>query len=350
MFKTQLSKHNKDNLKVNHQHFETALKKYRIGRVKPIELVLSKYGDSFTHPLYTKIESRLSHPEWSHLQQTAHVRENALMAVRRGEFGIAERLFAEARTPLKANSLSCEGKLLHETFLEQAQAYLDYRRGNFEQVYIRMFNALRIDLVLEEEYDYEIMVIHRIQLLHNLVRTEACRGDFRRAMEIASTLLGYLSGTLEVLPFSGSWGRERLKSQSEKVLAATFSQITSEIALILAGKETQTINDLLAITLHHLQLSASNKNCLHQRSYQWFRLKQAIANNNPASFLEKTSCFLASGRVDTPFLWYATVVDLVSLCKKFDFPCAELIIREVAQDVPEWKLFPKRLLALIDLK
>ncbi len=77
MLKQQLFRHNQNNFKVEEQHFETVLKQYRIGRVKPIKLVLKKYGDSFTHPLYTQIESRLPDLEWRHLLQIGNVRENA---------------------------------------------------------------------------------------------------------------------------------------------------------------------------------------------------------------------------------------------------------------------------------
>ena len=339
----------KNNTKIDRRQLETLLQQYRIGYDKPIQLNLKKYGDSFTHSLYTKIESRLSSLEWMHLLQAASVRENALMAVRRGDFELAERLFAEARVPLKANSLSPEGKLLHETFLEQAEAYLDYRRGNFNLVYIRTFNALAIDLILEDECDYQIMVIHRIQLLLNLVRTEAREGNLENAVEIASKLLGYLQGTLEeILPFSDTWGSKRVKCLSPEVLAATFSQITGEIALILAGA-TSTSN-LLKIASHHLQLSAIDENCLHQQSYQWFLLKQAIVNQNYKTFLENASCFIASGRIDAPLLWYATVVDLFLLCQKFDFPESKLIIQEILKDAPEWKFCSKRLLTSIALK
>ena len=351
MLKIQMFQHNKNNVRVNRQHFETLLQQYRLGYNKPIQLNLKKYGDSFTHSLYTKIESRLSSSEWMHLQQAACVRENALIQVRRGEFDLAERLFAEARVPLGANLLSPEGKLLHETFLEQAEAYLDYRRGDFDLVYIRTFNALAIDIILEEECDYEIMVIHRIQLLHNLVRTKACEGNFSNAMEMASKLLGYLQGTLEeVLPFLGTWGSQRVKCLPKEVLAATFSQITSEIALILAGKNTPTANRLLQIALHHSKSPAIEENYLHLQSYQWFLLKQAIVNQNVRAFLDNASYFLASGRIDAPALWYATVVDLVTLCQKFDFPESKSIIREILRDAPEWKCCSKRLLAVIDLK
>ncbi|NJM20902.1 MAG: hypothetical protein HC907_20380 [Richelia sp. SM1_7_0] len=256
-------------------------------------------------------------------------------------------LFAEARIPLELKSLSSEGKLLHETFLEQAEAYLDYCKGNFERVYTRIFDAIAIDIVLEEEYDYDIMVIHRIQLLHNLMRTEASCGCFERAIEIASTLLGYLQGTLKVLPFSDSCVRERLRCQPKEVLADTFSGITSEIALILAINEAQTANHLLAIAVQHLPLSIAD-NFLHQPSYQWFLLKQALVNQDIRSFLQKTACFLGSGRADSPLLWYATVVDLFALSKKFDFPSTKLIVQEVKQDAPKWELCSKRLLAIID--
>ena len=100
--------------------------------------------------------------------------------------------------------------------------------------------------------------------------------------------------------------------------------------------------------LHHLKLTAIEENYLHQQSYQWFLLKDAIVNHNFKAFLNNASCFLASGRVDAPALWYATVVDLVTLCQRFDFPESKSMIQEIVRDVPEWKCCSKRLLTLVD--
>lgn len=346
MLKMQLSKHCFD---VYNELLETTLKHYRLGCTKPIMFALGKYGDLFTHTLYMQMKSRLPQKDQVLMQQAANARENAVMAVRRGELVTAERLFAEARVPLESNSLSPESRLLHKSFLEQAEAYLDYHNGDFDRVYTRTSVALAIDVVLEKEYGYEILHIHRIQLLHNLVRTEARHMCFERAIELASQLLAYLEGALEVLPFSGFWGSEYVVRQPKEVVAATFAQITSEVAVILAGKNPQLASSLLAVFKHNIQLQAHGSHHGHPRAYAWFLLKEAFVGNDIATFLERASHFLAEGRADTPLLWYATVVDLVALCSDFDEPCKRIVKQEVALNAASWKFLPQRFFALLGI-
>lgn len=323
------------------------LENYRLGCVKPIELSLGKYGDLFTQTLYTLMKSRLSLTDQVVMQKAAIAREDALIAVRRQEFALAEKLFALSRAPLESNSLSLEASLLHRSLLEQSESYLDYRRGDFKQVYTRTCEALAIDSVLEDEYGYSILHIHRIQLLHNLVRTKARCTHFNAAIELASQLLGYLEGRNENLPFPGIWGSERVASQSREIVAATFAQIASEIAIILAGKDLDVASQLLAIVLRHIPLHASSYYCGHPRAYAWLSLKHAFVNNDIDNFLEAAPYFLVQGRTDTPLLWYATVVDVVAIFNNFNFPNTELLKQEIASDALEWKFLPPKFLSLL---
>lgn len=167
------------NSDINYDNIFTKIQEsYRLGCAKPIQLSLYKYGDLFTHTLYTRMKRRLSLTDQVIMQQAAFFREDALMAVRSSEFTKAFRLFALSRALLELNSVSLECILLNKSLLEQSEAYLDYRRGDFNRVYTRTYEALVIDSFLEDEYDYFILHIHRIQLLHNLVRTEARRAYF----------------------------------------------------------------------------------------------------------------------------------------------------------------------------
>lgn len=326
---------------------ETTLEHYRLGCTKPIDL---GSGDLFHQKLQTQIKSRLSLTEQVLISRGGNTRDQAVIAARRGQFATAERLFAEAHAPLEPNLLSREARLLYESFLEQSVSYLDYRLGNFDQVRIRIDNALAIDTILEEEYGYEILHIHRIQLLHNIVRTYARQMWLDCAVELASQLLAYLQGVLEELPFSGSWSSKQMARQSPEVVAATFTQISCEIAIILAGKNRQVARHLLTIAHHYVCLQANSNSQGDQQAYAWFRIKQAFVDNNITTFLEKASQFLALGRSEAFLLWYAIVVDLVRLCDELKLPEAKLLQREITKDAVQWQYVPERFLPLLNLK
>jgi hypothetical protein len=327
---------------------ETALQNYRLGSLKPIQFTLEKYEDLFNQILQKLIECCLPLTDQDIMLEGGNARDRAVMAVRHGLFVTAEQLFAEARLPLEYDELSSEGNLLYRSFLEQAQAYLDYCRGDFDKVYTRISEALAIDGILEEKYGYEILHIHRIQLLLNIVRTEALRMNYNRAIELAFRLLGYLGGTLEVLPFPGLWSSERVVQQRTEVVTATYAQIACEVAVILAGKNRQLAGELLANSKSYINLQTLNN--YHPSVQTWFLLKQTFIDNHVDKFIEQASYFLAAGRLDTPLLWYATVVDLITICKDFNCLESELLKFEVAKDAENWQFFPASFLPLLGIQ
>ena len=328
----------------------TTLEHYRQGCAKPIQITPDSSDYLLSHKLQTLMKSRLSLTDQLLMRRSANARFQGMIAARRGQLVPAERLFAKARAPLESDTLSPEGSLLQKSFQEPAEAYLDYRSGDFDRARTRLSKALAIDVILEEEYGYEILFIHRIHLVHNLVRIEAGCMCFERAIELACQLLGYLEGASEVLSIPGAWGSERVARLSPELIATMFVQVSDEVALILAGKKLQVARDLFAVAVCHMQLQA-NGNCHpYARTHAWFLVKQAFVNHDVATFLERASHFLAEGRADTPLLWYATVSDLVALCNEFNLPDSELVRREVAREAVTWEYLPQKFFPLLGVR
>jgi tetratricopeptide (TPR) repeat protein len=330
---------------------QTTLEHYRQGCAKPIQIVPKSSGEYFEyllgHKLQTLIKSRLSLTDQLLIDWSTNVRSQGLVAARCGQFATAEQLFAKARTPLESSKLSPEGSLLYKSSQEPAEAYLDYRRGDFDRARTRISEALAIDAVLEEKYGYKTLFIHRLHLVHNLVRTEARCMCFDRAIELACQLLSYLEGASEVLPLPVPWGSERVAHLSPELVAVMFAQVTDEVALILAGKNRQLARDLFAVVVRYMKLQADGNCHPYPRTHAWFLVKQAFVSNDVATFLERASHFLAEGRTDIPLLWYATVIDLVTLCDELDFPDSNLVKQEVAKEAVTWEDLPQKLFPLL---
>lgn len=324
----------------------TVLENCRQVFANTVQITPESSGDLSGQKLQTPIEMRLPLIDQLLMRRFGNARNRGLLAARRGDSMAAERFFEVARIPLQWYKLSPEGSLLYKSYLEQAETYLDYCRGDFDQARNRTFEALAIDVVLEEEYGCKSRLLHRIQLVHNLARIDARCMCFERAIELACQILSYLEGASEVLPIPGPWGCERVARQSPGEVAAMFAQVTSEVALILAGKKRQIAHDLFTVASTHIQLQA-NGNChCHPRAYAWLLVKQAFVSNDVATFLERTFNFLSEGRADTPLLWYATVIDLVALCEELDLPDAKLLRQEVAREAATWEYLPQRFLPL----
>ena len=300
-------------------------------------------GDIFSEKLQTLTSINLPLYDQLLLRRYDNAREQGLIAARRRQLAVAQQLLEEARTPLEMDKLSNEGKLLHQSFLEQSEAYLDYRQNNFEQVYHRTDAALALDVVLQSEYGYDILLMHRIQLLHNLVRTEARRMNFEKAIILASELLNYLDGNLESLSTPHPWGSEALAKQPQELICAMFAQIASEIALILTAQSRNNVHHLLKIVAKYMHLSANNCHLCHPRAHSWFLLKQAIAQNNIDSFLQRATIFLAEGIADTPLLWYSTILDWLDLCSRLG---RVNLSQEIAADAVISNYFPRQMIPL----
>jgi hypothetical protein len=325
----------------------TTLDHYQQGRTKPIQTTPEISGNLAKHKLETFIEARLPLTDRLLMRKFENARTLGLIATRQGDLIKARRLFALARAPLKFDQLSPEGSLFYQSFLEQAEAYLDYRCGNFDQARNCTYQALAIDSALEEEYGYEILLLHRIQLVHNLARIDARCLYLNEAIRLISQILSYLAQESEALPIQGLWGCERVKRQSPKDVAAMFMQVSGEIALILADQEKQLASNLFAIIASHLNLQIDiNRQC-DPRSYSWLLVKQAFVNKDVPKFLKLTSQFLAKGRGNNPLLWYATAIDLIAICEEINSSDSELVKQEITKDSRTWEDLPAKFASLI---
>ncbi|MBW4562722.1 MAG: hypothetical protein KME32_16550 [Mojavia pulchra JT2-VF2] len=325
----------------------TTLESCRRSNEKHIKNTTNSANNLVEEHLVKLITTRLPLTDQKLISKFVNARLRGLNAARQGNLMAAECAFIEARIPLQLNKFSLEGSLLYESLLEQSQSYLDYRRGDFDKARNRIFKAIANDVVLEEKYGYEILFLHRIHLAHNLVRIDAQRKCFQGALELACQILSYLEGVSELLPIPGIWGYELVARQSPELVAVMFAEITSEVAIILAGQNRQLARHLFAVSFAYFHLETDDYRHCHPQAYFWLLIKQAFLNNDFATFLGRASNFLAFGRADTPVLWYATLIDLITLCDEFALPDSELVRREVASSMVTWEKLPQKFSSLL---
>jgi tetratricopeptide (TPR) repeat protein len=311
----------------------TVLVAFQQGIKKPIQNTSETSGEAFYRALQATTEARLPLKEQLLVHKCREKSKQGLHAARRGHLATAKQLFEENRAIVSSKVYSLESRLICESFHKAAEAYLDYRCGNFDQARAHVHQALAIDFVLQEEYEYAILQLHRTQLAHNLMRIDARCERFENAMGLGCRLLSYLEGSSERLPGPRPWRSVKIVSLSAGLGAGMCNQITGEIALILAGRSYQDARNLFAIVEPHAQMEATS-NCHHYpQAHAWLRIKQAFLCNEVERFLKASSQFFADGRVDTPILWYASAVDLIALCARLKLPEAESVALQVARDI-----------------
>jgi hypothetical protein len=327
---------------------QTAFKNYQQGSRHPVQESPGNLDSSVSYILLKQMKSRLPVTDILLLYWCQDALYQALATARRGQLQIAIQLFKKALAPLQSDTLSTEGNLICRSYHEVAEAYLNYRQGDFNQARNRLFEGLSIDVLLEEKYGYKLFCLHRLQIALHIVRIEVRSQCLEQFINLACQLLNYLEGTLEVLSLPGSWESNLFKEVlSPELAAAFFAQTSEQVALALAGKNSDIAHDLFTMISHRIQIQGSSDKHYHSSSHAWFDLKQAFVNKDISTFLEKASHFLAEGRSNTPLLWYATVVDLVTVCDDLNLQESESIKREIASDAVNWKYLPKSFLPLL---
>jgi hypothetical protein len=336
---------------------EKLLQSYKVGSAKPIESTPEMIGEQMNQKmgqqLFTRMNISLSNSEILRLNQAVITRSQSLNAARSGDFIKAETLMEEARNICKLGQLSPEGYLLYRAFQEPAEAYLDYRRGDFDKAWSRISEALAIDSLLETECGYKCLFAHRLHLIDILIRSEAKSTRKWKAMELAGQFLSYLQGTSTSLPFPIVWGSELVEKQPPEIIYATFAFVTSQISLIFAEEKYQQACDWFAIIESNLPLkfdvSDSCDSNYHPcpQALAWLKIKRAFLNKNVTDFLEYSSQFLVDGRSNIPVLWYVNIIDILEVLRELNFPNYNLVKQQVAEDAVSWKYVPKQLLPIL---
>ncbi|MEH2033209.1 MAG: hypothetical protein V7K67_26875 [Nostoc sp.] len=328
---------------------QVAFKNYRQGLKQLKQINFKNAGDSITQKAHEIIKSRLSLEEQLVMSQFTLALNQGLAVAREQKFIVADRFFAESQGYLGTKTLSTEASLICQSFQEAAQAYLDYRQDNFEDAQKHILKALDVDILLEENYGYNQLVIHahRLEMIINLSRIHFRAMNFEYAMDLAGCTLSYITGILPVLPFSGEWSLELVALLPPELAKAHLQTITSEIVLTLVGTNRQVAHHLFKLAARYL-LSGNHGNCHYQSGiHAWFLVKEAFIDNNVPKFLELASQFLEAGGSDTPLLWYATVIDLVTMCEEVDFSDLELVKQEIVQDATRWEYLPAKFSSLL---
>lgn len=324
------------------------LESYLIGIKKPVQAKPTVSGERFRDHVYELIETHLPLNEQLHVSQCFEISEQGLLAARKGDLTVAESFLKGAELFLHTKQLSRESFLLGVSFFEAAAAYFNYRCKNFDAATTCVHKALSNDLILEEEYGYAILHLHRIQLVHNLMRIDIRRAFIKEALGTGFLLLDYMEGKSATLPALTFWDSSRLLSLPSELVNTMFLQITVEIALVLAGNETLSTQDLFAGAQSHTRPGIADSCLLSPQSHAWLRAKQALIIDDLDSFFEVTAKSLSDGPGNASWLWHAFIADLISLCQQLDLPEAHLIRRNIAKDARSWKGIPPSWRLLFD--
>lgn len=314
---------------------------YIEGRQKPVQ---THPHDEFGRLLNRQMEKRLPSNVATATRLCFAMSERGLAATRKGDVSTAEQAFQVAHVLLQSEKIPQESSLLGKSFYEAAMAYLDYSQGNFTQAQTRVQKALTYDSFLEQEFEYAILHIHRIQLAHNLMRIMIRQQHFEEGLALGYQLLHYMEGKVNGLPIPVvEWNSSLLRDMSPQLLDRMFALVTVEIALALTKSTLPSVTDVSSDRGWHM--TAPCYRC--PPAHTWLKAKEALIHHDERTFLRQATQFLADGPGEYPRLWYAFLADVVTFCNQLEAIKAKDLKDAIVKDLTPIADIPKEFRRII---
>lgn len=317
------------------------LLRYRMGKDRKIIPSSVASGTLFDEYLQKKLQSRLSIPEQDFIKLISNQSFRGLVFARRGFLDESVAYMNMTARQLQEASVNDETLLLCRSFFETAAAYVDCKCERWDRSAKRLLLALKIDKILEQECEYSVLHLHRIQLVHNFIRLYS-RYRQEDAINLANAVVEYLTGNRQTLPIIGQWNSSKLVSQYPEFIHAWLCEIIGEVGLLLAGQKLKN-----AKTLFNQFQSWRLLVCEYEseRLYQWCQIKHYFLDSNIDNFIDLSSQFLVEGRDATSLtiLWYITVLDIMRFLEATHIETFCLFRDEVLKDIEEWEHCPRQI-------
>ncbi len=324
-----------------------ALDCYRKGFEKPIDVASYVANSKFDQILQMHIGQRVTIAEQMLMRKCSSARKQGLQAARLGNLKTARQSLAEAREVINWGDLSPEGNLICQSFQLAAEAYIDYKYGDFDQAREKINQALHIDVELISKHNYDILHLHRVQLAHNIMRVEARRFCIIEALSIGLLTLEYLHGRTVTMPIPGKWTKDQLLPIPKSNIISMIVQVASELALILADVKVINRKDLHGLFSINIHKHNQHLDFYHPRVLDWLELKRKFISSDSTMFFQLLPEFLSAGREEIPVLWYSAVSDFIYICTKLNI-CNPDVNEIIKSDVNSWEYVPDRLLNFIN--
>ena len=222
------------------------------------------------------------------------------------------------------------GRLCVESFLSAQSAYFVYTQRRYQDASALLARAFANDLRLETEHDFHILVMHRIQLLNNLMRIEARRRNWGETLVLGGVLLGYLEDPSEVAirslapPWNQGW-IDSLEAIPTELVRATHAQVAREEVQILyrAAAAGETADEISRI------LGCIARGASETQIGRWIDFQNVRIDASRGDYFSAASAVLRAGSVPSEPLWRSVADDVISLlrpglCRQANIPQATI--------------------------
>jgi hypothetical protein len=149
-----------------------------------------------------------------------------LGATNRGHYKEAQGWFSLAWQSSKSSNKALNAALTSWT--ASAEAYLQWRKNDYQAARANTIKAMNNDLYLEQEHDWKFLMPHRLHLTHLVARAYFSEGNFHQGMQ--HSIPG--NNSLSAIPTSAEISKAANESsENRKHLMTAISRMAGEIII-----------------------------------------------------------------------------------------------------------------------
>jgi hypothetical protein len=204
-------------------------------------------------------------------------------------------------------------RALGRSWIDQGFAFHALRSGDPAQAEARLSAAMETDHSLERDYEYDLMHIGRVHVVHLRLRLLAGQGQEDAALDCAEAILSYVTGAGDKLPFGTGWSRSAAARIAPDLAAAMACRVAGDCGVLMAGLSPEAATRALG-RVPSLDLVSTRRpdDPGLAEIADWGATKRLWAAGDSDGALCAARQFLARGRGQTS-LWYAVLLDLLRL-------------------------------------
>lgn len=252
----------------------------------------------------------------------------------------AKQAYITANEVIKISKLNDESSLVIKNKFNAAKGYFDYRQRNYVSARANLHISLEACMALINKYGYNFLEGRQIHLACNIVKIEACSGNYEKAIKIACYLISNMNGIYNSSLYKDIDLLKSVQHLSFENRYLLFTQVFGEVAKLLAARSDNESNKLVTLAANFIENDNLSSDKQFDREYTWFKNKQLLAQEKIEQFLEESSKFIAKGRGSCRLLWHATVLDVLKICQTIDSEISIKLQQQIKEDFAKYPYLP----------
>ena len=294
-----------------HDLVSKTISSYQHGQSRASALRI-KTNQQYLDQYLQQLAKRLSSFETSILFKAAELQGRGVTLAKSGDIQNGGKALDAAREISVETNLSREALITIESYQTAADAYLQYKRKEYNEARTSVIAALKACQILRDEYGQNLVELRWLQLVRNIIRVESVAGNLSEAMRLAGSLLRYIESGNECWPFPELPLLTLPEPLALEEKLVVIDQILGEDIASLLANPKDTAKQLLKVGESYLfQRDIDSQ---FARVHSWLAAMRASVEEDLVGFLNNAILFFSEGPDYLDQAWRKMVKHFVQVC------------------------------------